>query len=88
MGLFRDVLVVGLALGFAVFAQVNRTVAGDPGQQKPCELDRTIRVKMKYLLYLPKDYDTKESSPLLLFLHGAGERGMICKWSRSTGPRK
>jgi len=27
------------------------------------------------LLYLPKDYDERESWPLLLFLHGAGERG-------------
>ncbi|MCL5029119.1 MAG: prolyl oligopeptidase family serine peptidase [Bacteroidetes bacterium] len=30
----------------------------------------------KYLLYLPKDYDKDKSpSPLILFLHGAGERG-------------
>jgi len=26
-------------------------------------------------LALPKDYDQKESWPLLLFLHGSGERG-------------
>ena len=30
---------------------------------------------MDYLLYLPKDYAEKDSWPLLLFLHGAGERG-------------
>ena len=27
-----------------------------------------------YLLYLPKDYDEKKKYPLVLFLHGAGER--------------
>ncbi len=32
-------------------------------------------VTMDYLLYLPKDYDTKAKVPLVLFLHGAGERG-------------
>jgi hypothetical protein len=34
---------------------------------------------MKYLLYLPKDYDQKGAWPLLLFLHGSGERG---RWGR------
>ncbi|MFB2934567.1 prolyl oligopeptidase family serine peptidase [Aerosakkonemataceae cyanobacterium BLCC-F154] len=28
-----------------------------------------------YLLFLPKGYETKEKWPLILFLHGAGERG-------------
>ena len=28
-----------------------------------------------YILYLPKDYDSQKKYPLILFLHGAGERG-------------
>lgn len=35
-----------------------------------------VTVSANYLLYLPKDYsENNESFPLVLFLHGAGERG-------------
>ena len=58
------------------------------GQQKPAELNRTIKVTVKYLLYLPKDYDQKESWPLLVFLHGAGERGDNLDLVKKHGPPK
>ena len=37
----------------------------------------TKTVGYDYLLFLPKDYDAKAEKkwPLILFLHGAGERG-------------
>ncbi|MEA3345698.1 MAG: prolyl oligopeptidase family serine peptidase [Chloroflexota bacterium] len=37
----------------------------------------TKTVQLKYLLYLPQDYDGDSDTrwPLILFLHGAGERG-------------
>ena len=35
-----------------------------------------VQVNLKYLLYLPDGYDKKgQSWPLIVFLHGAGERG-------------
>ncbi|MBL8849409.1 MAG: hypothetical protein JNG89_06985, partial [Planctomycetaceae bacterium] len=34
------------------------------GQQQPAELDRTLRVEMDYLLYLPQDYDAQDQWPL------------------------
>ena len=39
--------------------------------------DVTIEVELNYLLYLPSDYSDyiKKAYPLVLFLHGAGERG-------------
>jgi predicted peptidase len=43
---------------------------------------------MKYLLYLPKDYRQKDSWPLLLFLHGAGERGDDLQLVKKHGPPK
>lgn len=35
----------------------------------------TLQTKQNFLVYKPKDYDAKEKVPLVLFLHGAGERG-------------
>jgi len=60
-----------------------------PGNaQQPCELARSFQVQMKYLRYLPKDYDQAESWPLLLFLHGAGERGGDLNLVKKHGPPK
>jgi predicted peptidase len=43
---------------------------------------------MGYLLYLPKDYDSQESWALVLFLHGAGERGDDLELAKKHGPPK
>lgn len=47
--------------------------------QKNYKMDREIkkRVELEYLLYLPEEYvETSDKKwPLILFLHGAGERG-------------
>jgi predicted peptidase len=59
-----------------------------PGKQQAQKLERTIKVTMGYLLYLPKDYAQKDSWPLLLFLHGAGERGDDLDRVKIHGPPK
>lgn len=41
-------------------------------------LNRTVEVKRtvyKYVVYVPADYPTSQKWPVILFLHGAGERG-------------
>ena len=43
---------------------------------------------MGYLLYLPKDYDPKAAWPLVLFLHGSGERGDDLEQVKKHGPPK
>ena len=44
--------------------------------------------KLKYLLYLPDDYESRDSWPLILFLHGAGERGDSLELVKIHGPPK
>jgi len=53
-------------------------------------LDETKKEEVQYLLFLPKDYDAnaKKSWPLMLFLHGAGERGDDIEKVTIHGPAK
>lgn len=47
-------------------------------KQSPHNFQKEVKIILSanYLLYLPKDYaESKETFPLVLFLHGAGERG-------------
>ncbi len=46
------------------------------------------RVKLKYWLYLPPDYDQQDEWPLVVFLHGAGERGDDLEQLKVHGPPK
>jgi pimeloyl-ACP methyl ester carboxylesterase len=49
-----------------------------------------INVKYQYLLYLPPEYEknTKDRWPLIVFLHGAGERGNDLEKVKTHGPPK
>ncbi|MEO1972740.1 MAG: prolyl oligopeptidase family serine peptidase [Pirellulaceae bacterium] len=58
------------------------------GGQNVAKLDTQVKVQMDYLLYLPKDYSEKKSWPLMLFLHGAGERGGNLDLVKVHGPPK
>ena len=44
--------------------------------------------QLHYWLYLPEDYAAKKKSPLILFLHGAGERGADLELLKKHGPPK
>ncbi len=89
----RIVFVVGLVLSLGwIGTSRSRAAESQPpeglGQQTARQLDRAFQVQLKYLLYLPKDYAAKESWPLLLFLHGAGERGDNLDLVKKHGPPK
>jgi len=59
--------------------------------QQPKKLSKEVmkKVEMDYLLYLPKDYNSAEKKfPLMLFLHGAGERGRDLNLVKKHGPPK
>jgi len=57
-------------------------------QQQNKTLDVQVSVKLNYLLYLPEDYEKQESWPVLLFLHGSGERGDDLEKVKFHGPPK
>jgi predicted peptidase len=59
-----------------------------PGVQSTAQLNTQVKVQMGYLLYLPKDYEKQASWPLVLFLHGAGERGNDLEVVKMHGPPK
>lgn len=56
-----------------------------------CTLEQVVQVKVKtnYLLYLPDGYArSRQHYPLMLFLHGAGERGNDVEKVKLHGPPK
>jgi predicted peptidase len=95
---FWQYLAVGALLVLGALSYANQSTAADgsaereavatPGGQQACKLDRTARVRLNYLLYLPKDYAQKQAWPLMLFLHGAGERGDNLDMVKVHGPPK
>lgn len=84
----RTVLPLLLGVPFAVSCA---GVAPPPGQS-PQRFAATLRkrVSYRYLLYLPKAYaaEPERRWPLLLFLHGSGERGEDLAKVRTHGPPK
>lgn len=80
--MIRNLIVFVLAVCFA-----GSLFAGD-SVQSARQLDVQVRVQMGYLLYLPRDYDSQESWPLVLFLHGSGERGADLELVKMHGPPK
>ena len=73
------------ALSLAAF---TLSFAADAPRQSSESLEQQVPVKLDYLLYLPKDYDQRESWPLVIFLHGAGERGNDLELVKKHGPPK
>jgi len=63
-------------------------VLADAPKQMAAKLEKQIPVELEYLLYLPDGYDQKDAWPLVVFLHGAGERGNDLELVKKHGPPK
>jgi predicted peptidase len=63
--------------------------AAEPGQSSQ-EMKRQVTVSQRYLLFLPADYGKEKDKkwPLMLFLHGSGERGTDINLVKKHGPPK
>lgn len=61
-----------------------------PGTQQPQRAEVTVKVEVRYLLFLPEDYgkDKNKSWPMILFLHGMGESGDDLSKVKVHGPPK
>jgi len=66
---------------FCILATTYAAETGSPpaGQQQACKFEAQIvkTVRLNYLLFLPKGYgsNAQQKWPLIIFLHGMGERG-------------
>ncbi|MHC4551413.1 MAG: carboxylesterase family protein [Planctomycetota bacterium] len=67
----------------------NQTANSQQSTQSAQTLNRNVTLQLEYLLYLPADYHaTQKDRPLLIFLHGMGERGSDINKVKLHGPPK
>lgn len=67
----------------------NRQRSAPQIGQHPHSMSRPVTMELDYLLHLPQDYAANEQSwPLIIFLHGAGERGNDLNKVKAHGPAK
>jgi len=75
----------------AAFTAMTQEIKPDPNQ-RVCTFSKqiTTTARADYLLFLPKDYASQPAKkwPLILFLHGAGERGNDVWLVAKHGPPK
>ena len=68
---------------------VNQTVVKTGQYEQSLEKEIRTTINVHYMLYIPEEYSTSEKEwPLILFLHGAGERGDSLSKVLVHGPPK
>lgn len=81
----------------ALFAPLSNVRAEDAPTTRPTptgqhcgSFEGTITFKLNYLLFLPGEYakDPEKKWPLIVFLHGSGERGNDVNMVKRHGPPK
>lgn len=79
---------VGIALCLLCLLSPSDVGAGEPGKQQAESAG--LKFQVHYLLYLPKAYDEDKDKkwPVLVFLHGSGERGSDLEKVKIHGPPK
>jgi predicted peptidase len=94
MRTFRQVCAALIVIGICCLSgrsMAAKEKSGSGGQsEQTFQKEITKKVSLKYLLYLPKSYGEKKDQkwPLMLFLHGAGERGSDISLVKKHGPPK
>jgi predicted peptidase len=71
-----------------VFFLISVSVTVHAGDTKTGFVDKVYKDKdaeIKYIVFVPKDYDGKKEFPVILFLHGAGDTGKDGKKQAAVG---
>lgn len=71
----KTISLIRLAAGMLLLFLLNTAHAQDLSQYEKREFKTADGNTLPYRLLLPKNYDKSKKYPLILFLHGAGERG-------------
>lgn len=92
-GMLRPILnlnTVLLAILFSITCMNAQSAPNDPQTARVFRKTITVEQQLDYLLFLPKAYspDRTEGWPMILFLHGAGERGADLDRVKTHGPPK
>jgi len=78
-----------LVAAFLVFSTVlNAADQATASPQKSVQYEGKVTVRLNYLLSLPDGYEKQDAWPLLIFLHGSGERGDDLERVKVHGPPK
>jgi predicted peptidase len=87
-GIHSIILVPAIFTAFFT-ASFTGAVFGQEEKKGSFEGEVTVKVKLNYLIFLPDGYKSSEKKwPLLVFLHGAGERGDDLERVKVHGPPK
>ena len=83
-------LLIILTLSFCSTMKAKAQSTNTPLTAKTFKWSVTRAGEMQYLSYVPKDYNGKDGKrwPIMLFLHGAGERGTNVQRVAIHGPPK
>jgi len=85
----NKIFIVFLAVIFMLPGCSSSQVLTNGNQTKQLlKTEITKSIEVGYLLYLPENYDSSPKWPLLLFLHGSGERGEDLEKVKVHGPPK
>jgi predicted peptidase len=72
------ILIIILSLGI---------IAPSMGESPQKKMKTTVQTEINYLMFLPKDYTKSgKPSPMIVFLHGSGERGDDLEKVKKWGP--
>jgi predicted peptidase len=87
----KYLLLIAVGVGFLAGCDNTQKHSTRPEglTQRAAVLSREVLVELDYLIYLPQEYGAKDKTwPLMVFLHGAGERGDDLNKVKVHGPPK